>query len=102
MLPGGQKDYEDACSTMQVPKTGVFFTSIGSQEVMLSRDARGEIRSIDVSAAPTGSCPLRCRSRAARPSWHEVCLPTCLGECARSEFGECARSEFAVTPEADG
>lgn len=28
---------------MQVPKTGVFFTSIGSQEVMLSRDARGEI-----------------------------------------------------------
>ncbi|MAM61328.1 Rieske (2Fe-2S) protein [Maritimibacter sp. UBA3975] len=43
MLPGGQKDFQDACSTMQVPKTGVFFTTIGSQEVMLARDPQGEI-----------------------------------------------------------
>lgn len=43
MLPGGQKDFQDACSTMQVPRTGVFFATIGSQEVMLSRDLQGEI-----------------------------------------------------------
>ncbi|MCE0506185.1 MULTISPECIES: Rieske (2Fe-2S) protein [unclassified Roseivivax] len=43
MLPSGQTDYQDACSTMQVPKSGVFFTTIGSQEVMLARDAAGEI-----------------------------------------------------------
>ena len=38
MIPGGTKDFEDACSTMQVPAKGVFFTAIGSQELMLARD----------------------------------------------------------------
>ncbi|GKY89612.1 Rieske (2Fe-2S) protein [Sinisalibacter aestuarii] len=43
MIPSGQKDFQDACSTMQVPRTGVFFTSIGSQEIMLARNAAGDI-----------------------------------------------------------
>lgn len=43
MIPGGTKDFEDACSTMQVPAKGVFFTAIGSQELMLARDRAGNI-----------------------------------------------------------
>ena len=43
MIPTGPKDFQDACSTMQVPQKGVFFTSIGSQDVMLARNAAGDI-----------------------------------------------------------
>ena len=43
MARGGQKSFQDACSTMQVPLKGVYFTSIGSQEIMLARDSAGEI-----------------------------------------------------------
>ena len=43
MIPTGQKDFEDACSTAQVPAKGVHFTSIGSRDVMLSRDKAGNI-----------------------------------------------------------
>ena len=43
MSAADSQGYRDACSTMQVPASGIYFTTLGSQEVMLSRDKAGDI-----------------------------------------------------------
>ena len=43
MASAEDEGFRDVCSTMQVPKSGVFFASVGAREILLARDAKGDI-----------------------------------------------------------